>query len=511
MNRPNVPEHYPHQEWNRKRQEYNDYWRHFNGDWLDEKVGDSGQLEYPLKLNPFSLPCLLHAGFLFGEVGDGDSPLTKTVIEPWNRDAKDQKRDEATRMTDTVNRVWTENAGRSLQQEAGIISQVYGGCVFGTAYDLDLQEEGRLPIRIDHVLPDYFYPVPAHNQYWRLLEAIIAYEITGLQAASYGVQIPEDQPKALYQEHWGRDSYEITVNGEYATWQEHTLEGKPVGISPPYTYIPHIRIGSFYGESLLKNKLALAKEINNRFADVGDIVNMNARMLPFLVNAQKVTLRELGGGVVVLDGGRAIPGMDAPSLEYPRSSSQVSKPTIDWALELLSKARTEVYTPPVLYGIDEGSQRSSLTLALRALPVMVHIKQERTFFTSGLNQVARNILSIAAAKGVNGITQEMLRDIRIYQEWAPIMPRDQDQLVNEMILRLNAGLIDPKTAMEKIGDIRDTDTVLNLVKEWMEYTSELNSQGMENPFGGAGSGGEQAQANRPNAPKPSISKTDKGE
>jgi len=503
---PIVPNHYPTDLWNRQQSMYSEYWRHFNGEWLQETVGDSGQLKYPLKMNPFSMPCLMHAGFLFGEVQDGDSPLAKTVIEPWKREANDTKRDHATRLTDFINRVWTENSGRSLQQEAGIVSQILGGCVFGVAYDPSLEEEGRLPIRIDHVLPDYFYPVPAHNQYWRLLEAIVCYEVSGLQAAAYGVQIPEDEESALYQEHWKRDQYEITVGGQLATWQEHKQQGKPLGLSPPYVYIPHIRVGEFYGTSVLEDKMEIAKEINDRFADVGDIVNMNARQLPYVVNAQKISLRELGGGVMTLDLGRTIPGMDPPSLNYPTSSNQVSKPTIDWAVDLLYKARTEAYTPPVLYGVDEGSQRSSLTLSLRALPMMVHIKQERTFFTSGLNQVARNILAIAAEKGIQGVTQDMVQDIRIYQEWSPIMPRDQDQLVNEMILRLNSGLIDPQTAMEKLGDIRDTDTVMNLVKEWMEYTSELQMQGMENPFGGAGSNGEQSGMNRPSEPKPGLQK-----
>lgn len=506
MTEPNVPSHYPIAEWNRKQTEYFNHWAHFNGDWLDETVGDAGQLRYPLKLNPFNIPCLMHAGFLFGEVQDGDSPLARTIIEPWNRESEKEKRDQASRLSDLINRVWTENSGRSLQQEAGIVSQVLGGCVFGVAYDPSLEEEGRLPIRIDHVLPDYFYPVPAMNQYWRLLEAIICYEISGIQAAAYGVEIPEEEDEALYQEHWKRDHYEITVNGKFITWAEHRQSGVPLGISPPYVYIPHIRVGEFYGVSLLKNTMELAREVNDRFADVGDIVNMNARQLPTVVNAQNISLRDLGSGIMVQDLGRAIPGMDSPEMRYPTSSSQVSKPTVDWALELLYKARTEVYTPPVLYGVDEGSQRSALTLALRALPIMLHIKQERTFFTSGLNQIARNILAIASEKGVGGVTPEMIRDIRIYQEWAPVMPRDRDNMINEMILRLNSGLIDPKTAMEKLGDIRDTDTVLNLVKEWLEYNADLNRQGQENPFGGSGSGGEQAGANRPNTPQPSIDK-----
>lgn len=502
---PSVPAHYPNAKWHEKQAEYDEWWSHFNGDWLQSRVGSDDQLEYPLQLNPFNLPCLLHAGFLFGEVGDGDPVLVKTVVEPWNRDSPDTKREEATIMTDFVNRVWEENSGRALQQESGIVSQVLGGCVFGTAFDPDMEKQGMLGVRIDHVLPDYFYPVPAHNQYWRLLEAIVCYEISGIQAAAYGADVPEEEQTAIYQERWQRDAYEITVGGQMAMWKDHNLSGTPIGLSPPYVYIPHIRVGEFYGKSLLEDKLEIAKEINKRFADVGDIVSVNASQLPYIVGAQNISIRRLGGNMVALDLGQGTPGFDEPKLVYPASgSSQVNKSTVDWALELLYKARTEVYTPPVLYGVDEGSQRSGLTLALRALPLLVHIREERTYYTSGMNEIARQILHIGAAKGLGGITEEMLKDIRIYQEWAPIMPRDQDQLVNEMILRLNAGLIDPETAMEKLGDIRDTDTTMNLVREWMEQQAQWQSQG--NPFGGTGMDGEQAGLSRPSEPSPNINK-----
>ncbi len=85
------------------------------------------------------------------------------------------------------------------------------------------------------------------------------------------------------------------------------------------------------------------------------------------------------------------------------------------------------------------------------------------------------------------------------------MPRDHDTLVNELILRLNAGLISPEAALDRLGDIRDTQTELKLIKAWMEYTSSLQ-QVQANPFGGAGSGGEQAGLNRPSKPAPQLKK-----
>jgi hypothetical protein len=135
------------------------------------------------------------------------------------------------------------------------------------------------------------------------------------------------------------------VDGKIVNWAGIPMQGQPLGGMVPYVYIPHIRAGEFYGISLLERKQELAQEINERMADVGDIV-------------------------------------------YP-TDTQPSTATVQWATDLLSIARTEAYTPPVCYGVDEGSQRSGMTLVLRMLPLVVHVRQERTLMTAGLNQVAR--------------------------------------------------------------------------------------------------------------------------
>jgi hypothetical protein len=256
--------------------------------------------------------------------------------------------------------------------------------------------------------------------------------------------------------------------------------------------------------------MSLAEEINEKFADVGDIISENARVMPAIKNTRKITVNRMSHGTPLLNLGQAAPGMDPPEIIYPNGVT-TDNTTVTWALDLLNIARTEAYTPPVLYGIDEGSQRSSLTLALRALPLLVHMRQERTLWTAGLNRLARLILLIAAEKGLDvgggrTITRDDLNKMRIWQEWAPIMPRDHDQLVNEMIMRVNSGLIAPETALNRMGDIRDIQTEMNLIKAWMEYTARVNVPQNANPFGGTGAQGEQAGLNRPSQPQPSISK-----
>jgi hypothetical protein len=72
-------------------------------------------------------------------------------------------------------------------------------------------------------------------------------------------------------------------------------------------------------------------------------------------------------------------------------------------------------------------------------------------------------------------------------------------------LRLNAGLIDPEAAVDKLGDIRDIQTMMNLWKEFMKEKAAFQAP-MNNPFGGAGSQGEQAGQSRPQAPQANLSR-----
>lgn len=493
---------YPQGDWYEQASKYWKWFYHFDGDLFDETVGETDK--YPLKLNIFKLAAMMHAGFLFGEVADSSDPLVSTEIEPWGMGNKQAEYDLGRKLSDVVNRIWYENDGREIQQINGIISQVAGGCVFSVAPDTTREEDGFLPIRIGTTMPYYFYPVWDRQDYRRLIEAIVTFNISGLQAAEYGVS--SDEQSAQYQERWTRKMYEITVADQVAVYEGHRLAGAPVGGVVPYTYIPHIRTGQFYGESLFEGMDNLAKEVNARWADLGDIIEDNARSMPFVWNASHPTIRRLRRTMPIVDLGQQLPGMpDTPGVVFP-PGSKTSTSTVQYAENLLSLARVQAYTPDIVYGLDEGSQRSYLTLAIRMIPLIVHIRQERTHWTIGLAQIARNILRVCADLGVEGIKPEDLKNIKIHSEWSPMLPRDRQDEVNEIILRLNSGLLPIEQALSKLGDIPDVETALNLIKAWMREKAEIESAGRPaNPFAGAGQNGTLAGLDTPKEPQADIS------
>jgi hypothetical protein len=496
---------YPVSEWNKQLRKYSEYWNHFNGDWLQERLEDSETLVYPLQLNPMNMACMLHASFLFGEVKDSSPSQVPMNVETWG-DSEGVRSDRDRRLTEYVNRVWYESEGRAIQLEGGIMSQVLGGTVFSVAYDPKRITRGYLPIRVDLVTPEVFFPIYSYSDY-ELLETIIAYQVTAGEAKlKYKSETMMETP--LYYESWTEDDYEVQVGGNTVNYLGYPMKGKPLGNLIPYVYIPHVRVGNFYGESLLHNKLGIVKEINSRYADVGDTIMSTAAQFPWIASAPNVTIRDLGHGQIIGDLGASYPGApEAPRIFFPQGGA-LTPPAVQWAQELLTTARIESYTPPILYGQDEGSQRSALTLAVRMIPLVKHVQQERAFWSTALSRLAMYMLRMAAAQeSIKEVQPQDIQNIRVWPDWQPMVPRDAQTELNEIILQVHNKLMSPQTGMERLGQIQDVKTEMNLIKMFTEeFSPIMNATQNGNPFAGTGQDGEQAQAERPKQPKPSINK-----
>ena len=59
-----------------------------------------------------------------------------------------------------------------------------------------------------------------------------------------------------------------------------------------------------------------AEDINERLADVGDIVSKNARLLPAIANTRKVGITRLGFGTSFINQCATAPGMDKPDTYF---------------------------------------------------------------------------------------------------------------------------------------------------------------------------------------------------
>jgi hypothetical protein len=367
---------------------------------------------FPLQINPIAKVCRVHRAVMLGMTPNTVSsvPIKTTVSRKGLESA--ELRMSAEYLETFVNDVWWQNSGASMQFEACLQEQYYGGHVYRINWE---PYNTRLPYRIGIYSlesPAYLLPVawsPLNR--WRLLEAYIGYEIpTSSAITEFSIQ-PKDKSRdtVLYMEHWTEKNYTVTVDGQVPVRE---IGGKHIaqeGENPfrmvPIVYIPHERDGSFYGRSLVNSDSplpGLSKELNARMADRGEAVR-DTRGVFWLRNARQSNLAtrdlDFGNGVVVpiLDiGETTLPGAPEPQmgvaqLEGPTDAAEQYDQDV-WS-EILQQADV---TPVALGKDDTASGRiTGPVTAYRMWPTMMHTMAERTFHSDGMVQIASIIHRIA--------------------------------------------------------------------------------------------------------------------
>ncbi|MBI4771095.1 MAG: hypothetical protein HY784_11975, partial [Chloroflexi bacterium] len=209
-------------QWASLRNRYRLYWSLYDGSYWDERInrqrpaknqpGDP-PLRFPLQINPIMPACLMHAHALWGEVKMNSEPLMRIVAEP--RQQNDHQRGIADRASEVIAAIAYENFLRTQQLEAGIVSQVLGGTVFKVSYDAQ-DSFLSVPIRVENILPDYFWATPRPgSQWWRLLSAKVGYVISVSDAKLYYSHVPGieklEGESAEYLEEWTEREYSIRL------------------------------------------------------------------------------------------------------------------------------------------------------------------------------------------------------------------------------------------------------------------------------------------------------------
>lgn len=471
---------FPYTDWSDKVTEYEELEEWFNGDALDEtqELGDKKVDLYPLKLNPIHGAVLKHAYALFGEFPEdtsGSLVINRAIVQT------ESDGELAKAIEDALFKVWYENNGTALQLENGIASQVYGGCIFKVSWTPADQER---PIRIEKIEPAEFVGIPYSNDPWRLKKAWVVRKITAETAEEYGVTVPGEY--AWYIEFWTPDEYQILINDSPIVYDalgaEHIYGGDNPFHFVPFVYIPHERAGEFYGKSLITESVqGIVKEMNLRIADAGDATNDQSHSILVMRNVRgmpQITKLSNTLSVLNLGSGQSISGNDVQPDLFSVTRSMVTEPMLRLNDELQNQFRREVMVPAVAEGEDEGSQRSAVTLSARMYPLLAHIKSERALWTAGLITLNKMILQIMAAKGINEITKQHLK-MSLKVKWHPVLPRDRQAFVEELVARAGVNLGSPEHLLGLIGDVEDIDTTMAQIKEWLEFQSDLQAQVFE--------------------------------
>ncbi len=503
--------------WNLQAERYYEYWRWFTGDILRETRAGSNKdnqvLKYPLEINPVRDFSRKHAALLVGEdTFDSAKPLVRSVFRPrptfdmsnmnedTSADVDNKTRRVAQICQNALDMVWTESGGASLQQENATLSQFLGGSVFEAKWNPDLKDR-LIPIEINNVMPDFFLPIYEGNNYWNLLECFIVYRISAYVAKQmYGYKGSE-ATWVIYCEHWTRNDYSVYINNEPVETDGITYKNvkNPFGFVP-MVYIPHLREGNFYGSSMVEDIRGLTREFNARMADTGDAVRNSvhrrryARDLRQDPKPKQIDATTWATNLGVTDPSTKVsPDVwveDPPVL--PDSLANYANDHV-WKQLIRMGAMSDMS-----YGEDEGSQRSALTLAFRMWPSTSHARAERVFWRDGLNYLAKRVLQMMvvkkdALKGVIEIPADFQKYLEVAQDFQPMIPRDREQQVDEVITRVQANLLTPEAGMKILGDIPYVTEEIAKLREWLTFlstleTKPLNVKPVGAPLAASGSG-----------------------
>lgn len=498
---------FPDSEFSVNRARYNTYWGWYQGTpLLEMQQLSNGKAvpKFPIRVNPLHNAVIKHAYALFGEFSEDSRPLVSPNFKPDKR----EDREAATFAESIVNKVWWENNGRSIMMRNALLAQVMGGCVFRLSYTP--LTPGRddtwrsIPIRIDSVPPTNFIGIPYAGDEYRLKEAWVVQAITYLDAATMGVEVPQDQ-QVYYVEHYLPDRIEFRINGWSIPTGLQDVNGNPTywgGPNPfgfvPIVYIPHIRTQGFYGESHVSEAVkGIIFELNARLADLGDATTDDSHKYYFMRNvAGRPEVVDIAPGLRVVNGGinPGITGKEAQPDISEISGQRLTTPMKDFVENLILQFRREVAVPAVSDGEDEGSQRSALTLAMRMWPLISHTKTERVFWQDGLSVLTRMMVKMMLIKNMVPELDPKVESMRIEQRWSPLLPTDRESLINEIVSRAGANIGSIEHLMELTHDIEDPEEEKERILAWMKETGKVEAENAPKPAGVGGGNQSQKKA-----------------
>ncbi len=473
---------FPYDEFSDRISVYTECERWYSGSVLDDMKTIKGEeVEiYPVKINPLRSAVQKHTYALFGEVGEDDRPLVSARYVFHD----DAERALAETAEQVVNQIWYESNGRAIQWQNGALSQIYGGCIFKIAYD-PLDKLRQFPLRIENPHPKYFIGRPSASDMYRLKEAWFVKPISWPEAQENGYEgqaQPSQTPWLV--EHYTDAIYEAFVNDKpVRRWVDDKwvpVAGQIWGFVPA-AYIPHIRINGFYGENMFDHAKGVIKELNLRVADYGDAVSADAHAYLGMSNVQGAPdVITVAPGLNAVNVGNTLGvGTQMEPKLWDLNKERASASMKDLTTELYNQFRRDCFIPKVADGEDEGSQRSGLTLAMRMLSLTWHTNSERVFWTAGLNLVNKMLIRMCIEAVPDSKLNIEHATLTSKLDWAPVLPRDREMLINEVVSRAGAYVSSPETLFGILGDIQDTDDEIKAILEFQEKLAEAMAKGAQ--------------------------------
>ncbi len=439
--------------------------RWYTGEALNARDTDKTGKEYdlyPLHFNPLPAIVNKHVEAVMGIASPGALPVRPYImgegIAKFRADA----------VQNILRSLLVSAGGAPALQDAIRRSEIYGGTLMRA-----VMRGARLVW--EHIHPKAFFVVP--NASWTaIVEMWIIRTVSRQEALSvYGVDIDDGYDFGVYVEHWTTEEIDAKIDGKPVL----RPDGQGVsGVNPygfvPAVYIPHMRATDYWGTSLFGQAIDLLREINSRLADIGNAVALDAHEIIAMRNSTSPRVRNLGGRAV-LDLGTSS-GMNASAVPdmfvVGKGSQNTSKPMTDYVADLFAQILRVTDTPPIAFGDDEGSQRSSMTLEMRFWPLLSHANEERRVWSAALADLSRMSLKMLAHHGIVDYTDQVILE-HIVWRWDEQLPRDVKTLTDAAVARVQNGLGAPIDLLSLFPDVRDPAEAERHIREWLQFLATI--------------------------------------
>lgn len=483
-------------------------WRSaFNGSIFDETVSATGEIgstdaayKWPVRFNLVYSYCLLHSGMLWGRGRSGaDAGNLFTVhVDPVVPGLGKPRVSAAPELEDRLQYFWANQA--QVLRPNGIIQQWAGGSIIKATWNPH-SPAAVYGVVLETIQPEHFFPIWDSLNYEVLLAAKIRFSVSkSVAIAKYGVKPKEiesykDSDQVPVEEYWDRNQYYIVLGKEPGSDRgipaRNPVTGEPLrGQNPwinpltktgvvPIVYVPRIRVGGFFGDSLAYQLLGLQAEVNKTLADVGDALTRGAHPAFGISDytgpqAQEDVIEIPSSGAINL--GRTRQGGEPPKVHTFPAPNVPNQITI-FTDQLLSLSEVQAGLTPAARGQSKSADASSgISLALQMLPTTNLVDWERSHWgwaiggRAGLDEIVQTIWYNTSVSGYSPRVEESVFACNHKVEFLPVIPRDRVEVIDEVVRLATARAVSPQNWLERLGDIEDVDEELvNLVKfiSWM--------------------------------------------
>jgi len=495
-------------------------WRDlYSGEALEETISISEDLSrekehetyrWPVRFNLVRSFCLLYAGMLWGRGTTGKDPSKLFDVRIGSKvpgKSGPESTKQADRYKDILDYFWGHNF--KVLRPNGTIQQWAGGCVIKVAWN-PFSPTSVWGIQLQTVQPEHFYPVWNPLSVEELIAVKVKFSVSKIVAREqYGLTDTEldeyvANDKVTVEEHWDRFKYYVVLGkgkngvddlGVVGRIRNHegrvieTMDGKNPYLNPrtgigiiPFVYVPRLRDGTYFGDSLAHSLDGVQQELNKTLADYGDALTRGSHP-PFGISDYRGpgSKDKERSGVIMLPRHGALNMGVTPATRQQSKVHEFPAPTIppetgEFTDRLLTLSEVTAGLTPAARGVVSAN-KSGVAMAMELLPTTTTIDWERSHWTEaiggfqGINEIASVIWLNKAGEfpGLPSIEPGMLV-LPQHLDYRPVVPRDHAEVIDEVVRLATARAVSPKEWLRRLGDIPDmNEELVNLITylTWM--------------------------------------------